>query len=75
MFQFYSPKILSRNLLNHESYRPFGGPVSSARVSAAASKEGRLSRRQERTAENAFFEKEEGGLYGPGIADVSVEIL
>ena len=25
--------------------------------------------RQERTAENAFFEKEEGGLYGPGIAD------
>ena len=33
MFQFHSPKILSRNLLNYESYRPFGGPVSSARVS------------------------------------------
>lgn len=38
-------------------------------VHSAASKEGRLSRRQERTAENDFFEKEEGGLYGPGIAD------
>lgn len=36
---------------------------------SAASKEGRLSRRQERTAEDEFFEKEEGGLYGPGIAD------
>ena len=38
-------------------------------VHTAASKEGRLSRRMERSAQNEFFEEEEGGLYGPGIAD------
>ena len=38
-------------------------------VHTAASKQGRLSRRMERSAQNEFFEEEEGGLYGPGIAD------
>ena len=38
-------------------------------VHTAASKEGRLSRRMEQSAQNEFFEEEESGLYGPGIAD------
>ena len=38
-------------------------------VHTAASKEGRLSRRMERSTQNEFFEEEEGRLYGPGIAD------
>jgi len=36
---------------------------------SAASKEHRLTLRQERTAQNEFYEQEEGVLYGPGIAD------
>lgn len=39
------------------------------RAHTAASKEGRLSRRMDRSNQDEFFEEVEGGLYGPGIAD------
>lgn len=34
-----------------------------------ASKEGRIARRAQRAKDQSFFEEEEGGLYGPGIAE------
>ena len=36
---------------------------------SASSKEARLARRLERTAQDELFEEEEGILYAPGIAD------
>lgn len=41
----------------------------SERRASAASKEARAARREASAAQNSFFEAEEGGLYGPGIAD------
>ena len=46
------------------------GRIKQAEIRHAAStKEGRTARRQSLASQQAFFEKEEGVLYGPGIAD------
>lgn len=41
----------------------------SNRRASIASKEARTARREASAAQHSFFEAEEGGLYGPGIAD------
>ncbi|GFR26203.1 hypothetical protein TNCT_155151 [Trichonephila clavata] len=60
-----NPKLVQKLI-----HSPFNVKISGLRaLNAAASKDARTARVEERTSENAFFEVEEGPMYGTGIAD------